>query len=340
MAQAKRLPSGSWRVRIYIGKDSQGKQIFHSITAATKREAEYEAAQYIASKDRLQSHDYTVAEAVAKVIEAKRDVLSPSTVRSYISIQKHHLDRIGGKYVSQVTSEDLQVLVSELSLTHSPKSVKNIYSFILSAIQIYTDRVFRVVLPQRAPIEYSVPTDSEVKRLIDEAPDELRLAILLAAVGTLRRGEICALKHKDVLRDFSAVYVHSDLVMGPDGFVLKEMPKTAGSVRRVILPKYIIEMIPDGDPEEYIIKMDPNALSYAFTVLRKRLGLSCRFHDLRHYAASILHAIGVPDQYIMERGGWSTDGTLKAVYRNTLSDKSKSFNQRANEYFEEKLRKV
>ena len=37
-----------------------------------------------------------------------------------------------------------------------------------------------------------------------------------------------------------------------------------------------------------------------------------RFHDLRHYAASTMHAIGVPDQYIMQRGGWSSGKTLKA----------------------------
>jgi hypothetical protein len=43
--------------------------------------------------------------------------------------------------------------------------------------------------------------------------------------------------------------------------------------------------------------------------------------------------MGVPDQYIMERGGWSTDSTLKSVYRNTMSDKSKVFNAKAVEYY-------
>ncbi|MBR0090420.1 MAG: site-specific integrase, partial [Lachnospiraceae bacterium] len=62
-------------------------------------------------------------------------------------------------------------------------------------------------------------------------------------------------------------------------------------------------------------------------------GMKCRFHDLRHYSASILHAIGVPDQYIMERGGWSDDRVLKAVYRNTLDDQSKAFTKKANDYF-------
>ena len=45
-----------------------------------------------------------------------------------------------------------------------------------------------------------------------------------------------------------------------------------------------------------------------------------RFHALRHYCASQLHALGMPDAYIMERGGWESDGVLKGIYRHTLSD--------------------
>ena len=50
-----------------------------------------------------------------------------------------------------------------------------------------------------------------------------------------------------------------------------------------------------------------------------------------------MHAIGVPDQYIMERHGWSSDGVLKDVYRNTLSDKAKEFTDLTNDYLAKKL---
>ena len=59
-----------------------------------------------------------------------------------------------------------------------------------------------------------------------------------------------------------------------------------------------------------------------------------RMHDLRHYSASILHAIGIPDQYIMARGGWKTDNVMKRVYRDTLSDVEKRMNKKAVNYFE------
>jgi hypothetical protein len=50
-----------------------------------------------------------------------------------------------------------------------------------------------------------------------------------------------------------------------------------------------------------------------------------------------MHAIGIPDQYIMERGGWSSDKILKSVYRNTLKEKGKEFSDKTNEYMEKLL---
>lgn len=60
-----------------------------------------------------------------------------------------------------------------------------------------------------------------------------------------------------------------------------------------------------------------------------------RFHDLRHYAASILHAIGVPDQYIMQYGGWKTDYVMKTVYRNVINGEMQKMNDKINNHFTE-----
>ena len=40
MATAKKLPSGSYRVRVYVGASANGKKKYKSITAPTKKEAE------------------------------------------------------------------------------------------------------------------------------------------------------------------------------------------------------------------------------------------------------------------------------------------------------------
>ena len=64
-----------------------------------------------------------------------------------------------------------------------------------------------------------------------------------------------------------------------------------------------------------------------------------RFHALRHYCASQLHALGMPDAYIMERGGWESDGVLKGIYRHTLSDYAEQENSRINRLLDGKIQK-
>ena len=92
-----------------------------------------------------------------------------------------------------------------------------------------------------------------------------------------------------------------------------------------------------GNPDDFILGVYPSTITSDFINLRNRLGLKCKYHDLRHFSASILHAIGVPDQYIQERHGWASDRVMKDVYRNTLSDKSAHFTSIANKFFSENI---
>lgn len=342
MSNAKKLPSGNWRVQVFSHFEyKEGKKVarYRSFTAPKKSEAEMMALQFKNDKERFSQGSVTVSEAVDKYIADREAVLSPSTIRSYIGITKR-LIFLGAIRVDALTSADLQHWVSVLSGDISPKSVKNAYALVIAAISTHIDKVFRVTLPTRQPLKYDIPTDSDVEALMAEARPDLRLAIALAGIGTLRRGEICGLKYKDILRDFKSIYVHTDMVLSKDNkWIHKEMPKTSDSVRRVPLPDKVLDMIGDGDPEEFVVKATPAAISDAFARLRNKLGLKCRFHDLRHYSVSILHAIGIPDQYLMERGGWATDGTLKEVYRNTISDKSVKYQNKANNYFKKNVLK-
>ena len=46
-----------------------------------------------------------------------------------------------------------------------------------------------------------------------------------------------------------------------------------------------------------------------------------------------LRVIGVPDKYVMEEGGWSTDYVLKNNYQHTLSDGQKNAIKKRDEFF-------
>ena len=86
MATAKKLPSGSWRCLIYTGNDKNGKRQYKSFTAATKREAEYLATQYMVSLEehkKQKKSDALFSDALSQYIASKTPVLSPSTEIRY-----------------------------------------------------------------------------------------------------------------------------------------------------------------------------------------------------------------------------------------------------------------
>ena len=43
--------------------------------------------------------------------------------------------------------------------------------------------------------------------------------------------------------------------------------------------------------------------------------------------------LGIPDKYAMERGGWSTNTTLKSVYQNTFDAERRKVDEQIDGFF-------
>lgn len=332
MATPKKLPSGQWRTQVYDYTDEGGKRHYRSFTASTKKMSALMAAEFAAHRQRLANGDLTIGEAIDHYIDSKQNVLSPSTVRGYVGIRKNNLASIENMSVRRITTQDVQIWVNQLSKKLSPKSVANAYGLLVSAITFHDpDHRIRATLPKKKKADLYCPSDEDIKRLITHvAGRELEIAIYLAAFGPMRRGEICALTSDDI--HGNVVRVNKSMVLDSDGHWVIKQPKTYSSYRDIIFPDFVIEKLSGINGR--IIKATPSQLTNRFSrAIKYSKSPVFRFHDLRHYSASIMHAIGVPDQYIMQRGGWSTDGVMKAVYRNTIDNVTERVNVDINNYF-------
>lgn len=339
------LPSNNVRIQVYLYTDDDGKRHYKSFTAPTRKKAQEMAAIWKAThKDERKSsiRNITVSEAVRRYIDVKSGSLSPSTVTAYEKNLRNHLSgNLGDKKLSELQSHDVQLWISELAgksagKSLSPKTIRNIYGLLSASLEMFTpDLRIRVTLPAKQKPDLYCPGDDDIKVLLKTIEGtELEIAVLLAAFGPLRRGEICALESSDIRGN--RVIVSKSKVLGPDGLWHIKQPKTYSSYREVEFPEFVIQKIPCTTGP--IIKANPNDISDRFAQAVKKSGLPhFRFHDLRHYAASIMHAIGVPDQYILQRGGWASDNVMKTVYRNAIDVESVKQNQRINQHFESLL---
>lgn len=332
MPKIEKMKSGRYRVLINLGY-IDGKQVRKSITGATRKEVKLKALEYQAMH-KSPTLD-TIGSAIESFIKNKESLLSPSTIRGYRNIQRRLANDYSKFYdtcLDAVDDTKVEALIRDLTAAGlSSKTVRNYYGLISAVMKYKKAYLPPVTLPAKSRTEITVPDDEVVKNVFKAIKGtELEVPVLLAAIGGLRRGEICALTLDDF--DGNTVHVNKDMVMGPNReWIIKQRPKTYGSDRYVQLPEAVVALIRE---KGYITKVNPHSLTDIHRRFLQAHGFPAyRFHDYRHYMVSSLHAIMVPDSYIMQRGGWSSDYVMKNVYRHTLADQDRQMVQLANDHF-------
>lgn len=260
----------------------------------------------------------TVRQAIDRYISAREAVLSPSTIKYYKEYVKAVPDAFLNRQLSNITDESIQKMINEISDGHSRKYVKNVFGLVRSSIHYFRPKyVFNVALPEADKKLPHIPTDNDIKKLMMAiSGSKYEIPIKLAACG-LRRSEICALEISDIGED--TVSITKSKIMNKDNeYIINNRNKTAESTRVVKIPKQLADKI---RKQGYVYTGGPAAINRYLQRTLKRIGLEpFSLHKLRHYYASMSHALGVPDVYIMQAGGWKTDNVMKSVYRHALSD--------------------
>lgn len=336
MAKAKKLPSGNWRVQV------QKNGTMRSFTAESKKEAEYLAAAWVRNEEESTGANMTIKTAMEKYCEAKKNVLSPSTIRGYKTIMNNSFTELQKEKVQNITNAKIQVAVNDEAGRLSPKSVSNAYSFLCAVLKQYRpDFNPHATLPRRKKQEAVIPTPEQVNELLaytKENDTEMYIAILLASCLGLRRGEICALEWTDIDFDTKLCNITKATVRNDSSEWVEKAPKTESGRRAVPVSDAVLDVLKPLAGEGKIISVSPNTISdrfYNLTRQKKIDGL--RFHNLRHYMASVMLALGVPDKYAMEIMGHATNNMLKTVYQHTMDFKRQESISKINAFFDEHI---
>lgn len=346
MPTARKLPSGSWRCQVFSHYDvitaidgtEKKKRIYKSFTCndsskAGKKKCELMAAEWATLQKKDKQEQLILSEACNRYIESKRNVLSPSTIRGYTQIKNQYLSNLMNRNIYQITQEDIQKAINKEAATISPKTTRNIHGFISAVFALYRPEFrLQTTLPAKKRPDLHIPTDKEVKKLINIVKGtNMELPILLAAFGPLRRSEICGLQVEDFKEN--TAHIQRAIVSNEKGEWIEKSTKTYAGDRFIDFPKAVIDLLPESGN---VTTLTPTSITHKFAKILKQNKLPhFRFHDLRHYSASIQHAMGIPDAYIMQRGGWQSDSVLKEIYRHALNDKQIEMSNKINNYFDD-----
>lgn len=334
------LKSGSWRVKVYVGKDERGQRKFVSVTRATELECLRDAANIALNHQEIQidSRNMTLGEAINDYLESRSNILSPSTIRGYDYVRRLTLPAIMNMKLSNITSSMVQKALNTEAKTKSPKTVENIHGVISVIMRTYCDKKLRVSLPPRQKKDYTVLSEAEIHKLILAVQGHpCEIPVLLGLMLGLRRGEILGLKPEDYDRKNKRISIRRVVVEDKNSkFIEKPTPKTFTSNRDLIVPDYLVTRI------EAALDSGKRFNEYSAARISKVLGTICEkngipkvtLHDLRRQNASVMLALGIADKYAMERGGWSTQNVMKTVYQMTMSDQRIAVDRTVNNYFE------
>lgn len=326
----EKLPSGSYRIRkMYKGT---------TYTVITEyKPTQKEALQLMSAEmDKAQEKHkrMTFQAAGEEYIESKRNILSPTTIRGYSSAMRTISKKFLEENIHDVTTMDIQAEINRLAVSHKPKTVRNYHGFISAVLGMFRPELkIYTTLPQKIKNEAYTPSRDDVKKILESVKDtEYEIPITLACYG-LRRSEICALSLDDI--DGDSVHINKALVQNDKKEWVIKTTKTTESTRSIIIPQDLVKKIMN---KGYVYKGHPGCITKYLEKTEKDLGIP-RFslHKLRHYFASEMSFLGVPEADILKLGGWGTDHVMKSVYRHSMMDKEEKSKRDAAEKFNKVL---
>ena len=335
----EKTKNGLYTARVYLGMQD-GKRIQKRFTAKTQAELKRKVnnALYLQGIKPEEAPELSpkLSDAFDMFISARDSTLSPATLKAYISIRSSSFRSLMDKPVDTITSEDIQREINAMAPVASPKTIKNKIALLMSVIDKYALKPLQrdYKMPPRVKDKsMSIPTKEDVDRMIsfchsDPYYKEYELPILLGAYCGLRRGEIGALTYEDVDLKSKSLSVSKAQVLTQYNEHEIKAPKTYAGYRSVPLNDYMVALIKQRKKDRLpLIGVNVSQISSVFKTIKAKTGVSCRFHDLRHFFASMLLVNGVPDLYAIKLTGHSTTSMLKQVYQHVFPAQMREYEE-------------
>ena len=199
--------------------------------------------------------------------------------------------------------------------------------------------------PTQASPEMDFYSEKEINEILDCLENEglsFKTAIYMLIFGGFRRGELLGLHWEDVNFETRMISVKRNLINIRHRGVIEDTTKTLKSVREVLMPKKVFDLLSLYKMEQennkrllkdnwkdspYVFKsefggfINPERLTDKWNRFLKKYKLrKLRLHDLRHTSATFLISKGIPIATVSKRLGHSNIYTTLNIYTHSVND--------------------
>src|SRR5664280_3557176 len=312
-------------------------------------------------KDEL-SFDEFARDWIAKRLVRGRP-LKDRTREHYLDIHQRWFTALHARTLSSITGLDIERWYH--GLPDAPTMRSHAYSLLKSifrtavAHRLVTESPVAVegATARSAPKDITLLTVAQVQALADAMPPRHRLLVLLAAWCGLRFGELTGLRRRDINHDQETITIEQAAVT-VGGARLITTPKSAAGRRTVYLPPHVITDLrhhlasftapganalvfpgTDGQPltpgqvyghaPRYDTRTGKKKHpGNGFYKARHQIGRpDFRFHDLRHFAATMAAISGATTKELMQFAGHS-DIHAAMRYQEAVTDPTRDLAHR------------
>jgi integrase len=361
--QQKNAAKDSWTIRIFTGRNDNGKKRYVNYTVkGNKKQAE--------AKARELQHKHETGQAIAPSREKVADYLvrwhkiaaeprlkSVRTKKDYIKqLERYIIPVIGNKRLSLVTPMDIQGIYAGMKQDRklSPTTIIQAHRIFSNALkqavrwgQLPNNPAEFVDLPSKVPPEITVLTPDEAREFLAQVAGQQHGEFLtLLLTSGLRPSEAIALRWEDLDLANSRLHVQRKATKDGGQWVY-ESPKTKKSRRVVDLPTHatlqlarlprIADLIfpnVNGDPIDTRSVMHRHYLPALRAIGVEK---SLRLYDLRHTHATLLLLEGIHPKVVSERLGHSSIQITLDTYSHVLPSMQRDTAEKLNEMLFERL---
>jgi integrase len=350
----RQMGPGVWEVRIDAGRDPvtgrrrQKAKWVHG----SKRDAQRvlnSLASEVDSGRFVGTSAVTFDQLATRWLSQAEENLSPTTLRTYKSILSNWiLPALGDRRIGSIQSSDLDDLYRGLTkrVQLSASTVRQVHAIIRRAFRqailwgwIAVNPATNATPPRQAKADLSPPNPNQVAELLHAAharDPEVGNFLHIAATTGARRGEICAIRWRNIDTKLKTLTIESAIVEVRGG--IQEQDTKTHSHRRLALDDDTLKVFEsqrliargraaligaEVSQDAYVFSREPSgsiawtptSMTKHFVALRNSLGYdNMRLHDLRHFAATRLIAEGVPVRTVSGRLGHANPSTTLSVY--------------------------